>query len=118
VQASETKVLSPNSNSTTGTGFLGERADEYTRAYARETPGGFALRVRQRRVLELFDKAGGKVLDVGCGPAEVVQPLLSLGCQFWGVDPSPKRPNPKWTNRWPWRFSICQFRWERYQLVF
>src|SRR5260370_31301008 len=86
--------------------------------HARETPGGFALRVRQRRVLELFDKAGGKVLDVGCGPAEVVQPLLSLGCQFWGVDPSPKRPNPKWTNRWPWRFSISQFRWERYQLVF
>src|SRR5260370_12036975 len=32
---------------------------------------------------ELFDKAGGKVLHVGCGPADVVQPLLSLRCQFW-----------------------------------
>jgi len=82
--------LNPNGGSTVGTGFLGEKADEYAQAYAEETPGGFALRVRRQRVLELFDKAGGTVLDVGCGPAEMVQSLLSLGCKFWGVDPSPR----------------------------
>jgi ubiquinone/menaquinone biosynthesis C-methylase UbiE len=87
---SEFKILSLTNNSTAGTGFLGDKADEYARAYEEETPGGFALRIRQRRVLELFDQAGGKVLDVGCGPAEMVQPLLSLGCEFWGVDPSPR----------------------------
>jgi SAM-dependent methyltransferase len=82
--------LNPNSGSTVGTGFLGEKADEYAQAYTEETPGGFALRMRRQRVLELFDKPGGTVLDVGCGPAEMVQPLLSLGCKFWGVDPSPR----------------------------
>jgi ubiquinone/menaquinone biosynthesis C-methylase UbiE len=84
------QVLNSNGGSTVGSGFLGEKADEYAQAYAEETPGGFALRARRQRVLELFDKAGGTVLDVGCGPAEMVQPLLSLGCKFWGVDPSPR----------------------------
>jgi ubiquinone/menaquinone biosynthesis C-methylase UbiE len=83
-------ILDSSEESTAGRGFLGEKADEYARAYAEETPGGFALRVRRERVLELFDKAGGKVLDVGCGPAEMVQPLLRLDCEFWGLDPSPR----------------------------
>ncbi len=83
-------MLDPSGESTAGRGFLGEKADEYARAYTEETPGGFALRVRRKRVLELFDKAGGRVLDVGCGPAEMVQPLLRLDCEFWGLDPSPR----------------------------
>lgn len=74
----------------TGDGYLAEKADRYARAYAEETPGGFALRVRRQRVLELFDKPEGKVLDLGCGPGEMVEPLLGLGCEFWGVDPSPR----------------------------
>ena len=82
--------MNPSGGSTVGTGFLGEKADKYAQAYGEETPGGFALRVRRQRVLELFDKPGGAVLDIGCGPAEMVQPLLSLGCKFWGVDPSPR----------------------------
>src|SRR6266849_6677391 len=90
VETSEAKVLSLSSNSTAGTGFFGDKADEYARAYAEETPGGFALRMRRRRVLELFDKPGGRVLDVGCGPAEMVQPLLLLDCEVWGLDPSPR----------------------------
>src|SRR6266403_1628150 len=90
VERFEVNTLSPGSESAAGRGFLGEKADEYAQAYAEETPGGFALRVRRQRVLELFDKAGGTVLDVGCGPAEMVQSLLSLGCKFWGVDPSPR----------------------------
>jgi len=83
-------ICGSKSRSAVGTGFLGKKADKYAQAYAEETPGGFALRVRRQRVLELFDKPGGAVLDVGCGPAEMVQPLLSLGCKFWGVDPSPR----------------------------
>jgi ubiquinone/menaquinone biosynthesis C-methylase UbiE len=90
VERFEVNTLNPSSESAAGRGFLGEKADEYARAYEEETPGGFALRVRRKRVLELFDKAGGRVLDVGCGPAEMVQPLLRLNCEFWGLDPSPR----------------------------
>jgi ubiquinone/menaquinone biosynthesis C-methylase UbiE len=90
VERFEVNTLSPGSESAAGRGFLGEKADEYARAYEEETPGGFALRVRRKRVLELFDKAGGRVLDVGCGPAEMVEPLLRLDCEFWGLDPSPR----------------------------
>jgi SAM-dependent methyltransferase len=86
----EANSLDSSGESTAGSGFLGDKADEYARAYAEETPGGFALRVRRRRVLELFDKPGGRVLDVGCGPAEMVQPLVRLDCEFWGLDPSPR----------------------------
>jgi demethylmenaquinone methyltransferase/2-methoxy-6-polyprenyl-1,4-benzoquinol methylase len=83
-------TLDSGVESTAGRGFLGEKADEYARAYADDSPGGFALRVRRKRVLELFDKPGGRVLDVGCGPAEMVRALLRLDCEFWGLDPSPR----------------------------
>src|ERR1700676_2476175 len=64
METNETKGLTASHEPTATTGFLGERADEYAQAYAEETPGGFALRVRRQRVLELFDQPGGKVLDV------------------------------------------------------
>jgi demethylmenaquinone methyltransferase/2-methoxy-6-polyprenyl-1,4-benzoquinol methylase len=90
MEGDKANILDSSGESTAGRGFLGEKADEYARAYAEETPGGFALLVRRRRVLELFDKPGGRVLDVGCGPAEMARPLLRLDCEFWGLDPSPR----------------------------
>lgn len=68
--------------------FFDRRAAEYDREYAAETPGGYALRVRRRKVLDLFDQPGGDVLDVGCGPGVMVEEILARGCRFWGVDPS------------------------------
>src|SRR5438270_5973800 len=70
--------------------FFDQRAVHYDREYDQENPGGFALRVRRARVLELFDQPKGKVLDVGCGPGRMAQSLLDRGCSFWGVDPSEK----------------------------
>jgi ubiquinone/menaquinone biosynthesis C-methylase UbiE len=87
---SETQILNASEKVQARSGFVGEKADVYARKYEDESPAGFALRVRRQRVLKLFDKPGGKVLDVGCGPAEMVQDLLNLGCEFWGVDPSPR----------------------------
>jgi len=68
--------------------FFNNTADRYHGQYYKETPGGYHLRVRREKVLELFDQAGGKVVDVGCGPAERTEALRNMGCSFWGVDPS------------------------------
>lgn len=70
--------------------FFDRRAADYDQEYGHETPGGYALRIRRRKVLELLDQPGGTVLDVGCGPAVMTKDLLERGCKFWGVDPSSK----------------------------
>ena len=63
-------------------------AEGYSSLYHERTPGGTAFRLRKQRVLELFDKPSGKVLDVGCGSGVLVDDLMGQGCAFWGVDPS------------------------------
>ena len=68
--------------------FFDNTADRFHRQYYKETAGGYNLRVRRKKVLELFDQPGGKVVDVGCGPAEMMEELRKRGCSFWGVDPS------------------------------
>jgi ubiquinone/menaquinone biosynthesis C-methylase UbiE len=70
--------------------FFNQRARDYDREYNDETPGGFALRIRREKVMTLFDRPGGKVLDVGCGPGVMAESILSRGCSFWGADPSEK----------------------------
>jgi len=63
-------------------------AEDYHSLYDRKTPGGYSFALRRHRVLELFDKPGGNVLDVGCGSGVMVEGLLARNCTFWGVDPS------------------------------
>jgi ubiquinone/menaquinone biosynthesis C-methylase UbiE len=70
--------------------FFDRRAADYDREYHDRSPGGYALRIRRRKVLDLFDQPGGNVLDVGCGPGVMAAEILSRRCRFWGVDPSPK----------------------------
>ena len=69
--------------------YFNEMAEEYTLSYRSQSPMGYALRVRQQRVLELLDTSGGKVLDVGCGPGMLAVELLNLGHKVWGVDAAP-----------------------------
>lgn len=69
--------------------YFNKVAEEYATRYDANTPGGYALRVRQERVLEVLDKRGGKALDVGCGPGKMAHPLLEMGYEFWGVDAAP-----------------------------
>jgi ubiquinone/menaquinone biosynthesis C-methylase UbiE len=45
---------------------------------------------RKRRVIEMFDLEGGKVLDAGCGPGVIVLEFLRKGCEVYGIDLSPK----------------------------
>lgn len=63
-------------------------AEEYTAIYRERSPRGLAFELRRQRVLELFDRPGSRVLDVGCGPGVMVEPMRERGCQFVGVDPS------------------------------
>jgi len=65
-------------------------ADRYFDLYRADSPGGYALRERKARVLELMRGVKGRVLDVGCGPGVMVEDVLRLGCDFWGVDGSPQ----------------------------
>ncbi len=66
-----------------------EIAASYAGWYDPTTPRGYALRVRQERVLELLDQPNGKILDIGCGPGILVRQLLLTGHEVWGVDASP-----------------------------
>ena len=70
--------------------FFNRRAEDYDREYNYKTPGGYALRVRRQKVVELLDQPLANVLDVGCGPGAMVEEMLKRGCEFWGVDPSQK----------------------------
>src|SRR5437870_4418487 len=68
--------------------YFDQIAHVYALADVQHTTGGRARRVRRARVMELFDKPGGRILDVACGPGVLVSSMLDQGCQFWGVDGS------------------------------
>jgi ubiquinone/menaquinone biosynthesis C-methylase UbiE len=75
--------------SSSGTTFYFDAvAEEYPSWYQTQSPAGYALRVRQQRVLEMLHQPGGKVLDVGCGTGTLARELLNLGYEYWGVDAS------------------------------
>ena len=74
---------------TSSVGYFDEVAASYADRYEEQTPGGYALRVRRQRLLELLDGCSGKLLDVGCGPGVMAQEMLDKGFDFWGVDAAP-----------------------------
>jgi ubiquinone/menaquinone biosynthesis C-methylase UbiE len=58
--------------------------------YFEERERDFAFVTQKEIVLNLFDKDGGDVLDIGCGPGVMAVDLLSRGCTVWGIDTSEK----------------------------
>ncbi len=70
--------------------YFDSEAKHYFSLYRSRMPVGVGFRLRKRRVLELFDKPGGKILDIGCGPGVLVEDLLAQNCTYWGIDHSPK----------------------------
>jgi ubiquinone/menaquinone biosynthesis C-methylase UbiE len=69
--------------------FFNQVAQNYASWYTARSPGGFALRVRRQKALELLGRTPGRILDVGCGPGVMTHQLLDRGWEFWGVDASP-----------------------------
>lgn len=70
--------------------YFNSEAERYFQQYYENTPGGYTFRVRKKRILELINTSGGKILDVGCGPGVMVKEFIDLGYEFWGVDASHK----------------------------
>lgn len=68
--------------------YFDEVADHYFELYRERTQVGVAFQLRRQRVMELFDKPGGRVLDVGCGPGVFVDEFLKRGCTYFGIDHS------------------------------
>lgn len=64
-------------------------SEGYAELYRSKSPGSLAFRIRKQRLLEMFDRPGGSVLDLGCGTGVITDELLELGCRIVGLDPAP-----------------------------
>jgi len=65
---------------------------KYFNWYAANDSGGHSFRIRKVRCMELLTALprGSRVLDVGCGPATMVQELLDRGYDVTGTDIAPQ----------------------------
>jgi len=70
--------------------YFEQAAETYAANYAVSTPPGYALRVRQQRILEMLGPQPGRLLDAGCGPAFIATELERTRCEYWGLDGSPR----------------------------
>jgi ubiquinone/menaquinone biosynthesis C-methylase UbiE len=66
--------------------YFDDSAAQYAAQYEQHTQAGYALHSRMRRVLELFDQPGRRVLDAGCGPGVMAGTLAAAGCDVTGMD--------------------------------
>src|SRR5208283_5408411 len=74
-------------------GYWSGIADEYFASQYKDVKGYPALKVRHNYILDLFDKKGKKVLDIGCAPVELLIDLLKRKCDVYGMDISSEMIN-------------------------
>lgn len=71
--------------------YFREHASDYAETYTMQNKNclrAFLLNERMRIVLEMARGAEGRLLDVGCGPAAMMNELREQGLEVWGIDPS------------------------------
>src|SRR4051812_49214562 len=54
--------------------------------YAHNRERQYSFVSQRDLVLQLLPEGVGRVLDLGCGPAVMAEPLLERGAEVWGVD--------------------------------
>jgi SAM-dependent methyltransferase len=68
--------------------FWSRIAEQYERDHYRHVRVYPALRIRLRYILDMLGAGARRVLDVGCGPGELLGELLDRGCTVSGADSS------------------------------
>lgn len=64
-----------------------EQAASYADGYCDGTSLAHSFQIRRKRVCQLLGGLpGGRVLDIGCGPGVMVEPLRGRGFEYYGVD--------------------------------
>ena len=66
---------------------FGSWAEFYADLYDDDSPVGYLLSTRLKRVIEMLgDVRGSRVLDAGCGPGMTSDYVLKNGSEFFGID--------------------------------
>ena len=62
--------------------------DQAVPEYVRDREAQPSFQAQKAIVLEMLEGAGGRLLDLGCGPALMEPALLDRGFEVWGIDAS------------------------------
>jgi coenzyme F420 hydrogenase subunit beta len=71
--------------------YFSSRAHVYRKNRYKRSEGNidsYLYTKRKRYILDMLDKKGGRVLDIGCGPGILTKSLLKRGYEVWGLDMS------------------------------